>query len=196
MNFFKVAESNNRGEIMNAHVDFDYLRTIAETSDKKAIVVDLMTAYGEKVWNYAFSLTRKREQADDITQEVFIKVYRNLFTFRNEASIKTWLFTITRNTAYSYRRTAFFRKVSLVHYAESIHTHKSAENEVMEKIGVSEIWDKVMCLPLKYREVIILFGHDQLSMQEIAEVLDISEGTVKSRLHNARLKLLKLKGVE
>jgi RNA polymerase sigma-70 factor (ECF subfamily) len=181
---------------MDIHADFDYLRTIADTSDKKTIVVDLMTAYGEKVWNYAFSLTRKRDQADDITQEVFIKVYRNLFTFRSESSIKTWLFTITRNTAHSYRRTAFLKKVTLVHYVEQIQTHKSAENEAMEKIEVSDIWERVMLLPLKYREVLILFGYDQLSMLEISHVLGINEGTVKSRLHNARLKLLKAKGVE
>ncbi len=61
---------------------------------------------------------------------------------------------------------------------------------------MSDLWEKVMQLPLKYREVIILFGYDQLSMKEMAEVLNISEGTVKSRLHNARLKLLKLKGGE
>lgn len=178
---------------MDVHVDFDYLKTMTEASDKKTIVVDLMNAYGEKIWNYAFSLTRKREQADDITQEVFIKVYRNLFTFRSESSIQTWLFTITRNTAHSYRRSAFLRKITLVNYVESINTHKSAENEAMEKLGMRDIWEKVMLLPLKYREVIILFGHDQLSMQEISQVLGINEGTVKSRLHNARLKLLKLK---
>jgi RNA polymerase sigma-70 factor (ECF subfamily) len=181
---------------MDVHADFDYLRTIAETSDKKAIVVELMTAYGEKVWNYAFSLTRKREQADDITQEVFIKVYRNLFTFRSESSIKTWLFTITRNTVHNYHRSAFFRKVTLKHFVDHVHMQKSAETEAMEKIEISDIWQKVLQLPLKYREVLILFGHDQLSMQEIAQVLGINEGTVKSRLHNARLKLLKLKGVE
>jgi RNA polymerase sigma-70 factor (ECF subfamily) len=155
-----------------------------------------MTAYGDKVWNYAFSLTRKREQADDITQEVFIKVYRNLFTFRSESSIKTWLFTITRNTVHNYHRSAFFRKVTLIHFVDQGYTQKSAENEAMEKIEISDIWQKVLQLPLKYREVVILFGHDQLSMQEIAQVLGINEGTVKSRLHTARLKLLKLKGVE
>jgi RNA polymerase sigma-70 factor (ECF subfamily) len=181
---------------MDVHADFDYLRTIAETCDKKAIVVDLMTAYGDKVWNYAFSLTRKKEQADDITQEVFIKVYRNLFTFRSESSIKTWLFTITRNTVHNYRRSAFLRKVTLVHYVDYVQTQLSAETEAIQKIEISAIWQKVLKLPLKYREVLILFGHDQLSMQEISQVLGISEGTVKSRLHNARLKLLKLKGVE
>jgi RNA polymerase sigma-70 factor (ECF subfamily) len=180
---------------MNVNADFDYLRTVAETSDKKVIVVESMTAYGEKVWNYAFSLTRKREQADDITQEVFIKVYRNLFTFRSESSIKTWLFTITRNTVHNYHRSAFFRKVTLIHFVDQGYTQKSAENEAMEKIEISDIWQKVLQLPLKYREVVILFGHDQLSMQEIAQVLGINEGTVKSRLHTARLKLLKLKGV-
>ncbi|MDB5055214.1 MAG: polymerase sigma70 factor [Bacilli bacterium] len=181
---------------MDVNADFDYLKTMADTTDKKAIVVDLMTAYGDKVWNYAFSLTRKREQADDITQEVFLKVYRSLFTFRGESSIKTWLFTITRNTVHNYRRTAFFRKVTLVHYVDHNNTHRSAENEVMENIEISNIWQKVLQLPVKYREVLILFGHDQLSMQEISQVLGINEGTVKSRLHNARLKLLKLKGVE
>jgi RNA polymerase sigma-70 factor (ECF subfamily) len=181
---------------MDVHADFDYLRNIAETPDKKAIVVDLMTAYGDKVWNYVFSLTRKKEQADDITQEVFIKVYCNLSTFRSESSIKTWLFTIARNTVHNYRRSAFFRKVTLVHYVDYVQTQWSAESEALEKIEISDIWQKVLRLPLKYREVLILFGHDQLSMLEIAEVLGISEGTVKSRLYNARVKLLKLKGAE
>src|SRR4051794_37130890 len=106
MNLFDSKTSNNRGEKVDTPLDFDYLRSLADSTDKKSIVVDLMTAYGENVWNYAFSLTRKREVADDISQEVFLKVYRSLSTFRSESSIKTWLFAITRNAIHDYRRSS------------------------------------------------------------------------------------------
>ncbi|UUZ81614.1 hypothetical protein LJK88_44540 [Paenibacillus sp. P26] len=76
--------------VLESKVDFEYLKYLSESSDKKAILEELMTAYGKDVWNYAYSITRKWDQADDITQEVFIKVYRNLYTFRSESSVKTW----------------------------------------------------------------------------------------------------------
>jgi RNA polymerase sigma-70 factor, ECF subfamily len=178
---------------MDIQADFEYLRSMADSTDKKAIVVDLMTAYGNYVWNYAYSITKKRELADDITQEVFLKVFRSLFTFRSESSIKTWLFAITRNTIHDYRRSAFFRKVTLVQYVEYSNVHMSAENEAIEQFEINDIWQMVLELPLKYREVIILYGHDQLSMREIAQILCISEGKVKSRLYRARIKLQKMK---
>jgi RNA polymerase sigma-70 factor (ECF subfamily) len=184
--------SITRGEPMDIQADFEYLRSMADSTDKKEIVVDLMTAYGNYVWNYAFSITKKHELADDITQEVFLKVFRSLFTFRSESSIKTWLFAITRNTIYDYRRSAFFRKVTLVQYVDYTSSHMSAESEVMEQLEINDIWQKVLELPLKYREVIILYGHEQLSMREIAQILSISEGKVKSRLYRARIKLQKM----
>jgi RNA polymerase sigma-70 factor (ECF subfamily) len=178
---------------VNSNVDFEYLRYISDSADKKAILHELMTAYGNDVWNYAFSITRKWEQADDITQEVFLKVYRNLFTFRSESSVKTWLLAITRNTALDYKKSAFLRKVTLVDYIAEKGAQRSAELEVIEKMSANEIWSMVLSLPIKYREVLILHGHYQLTMKEIAQVLGIREGTVKSRLHHARLKIIKMK---
>ncbi|MBO9609924.1 MAG: sigma-70 family RNA polymerase sigma factor [Paenibacillaceae bacterium] len=176
---------------MAIDVDYNYLKTMTSSSDHKAIVVDLMTTYGEDVWNYAFSIVRKREQADDITQEVFLKVFRNLFTFRSEASVKTWLLTITRNAAFDYRRSAFLRRVTLVDTIRTSARTASAEQETMDKLTIDDIWEQVLQLPAKYREVLILFGHHQLSMKEMADVLGIREGTVRSRLHHARMKMLK-----
>ncbi|RXZ80024.1 sigma-70 family RNA polymerase sigma factor [Paenibacillaceae bacterium] len=152
-----------------------------------------MTVYGKDVWNYAYSMTRKRELADDVTQDVFLKVYRSLFTFRSESSLKTWLLTITRNTVLDYRRSAYFRRITLVDFFASDAGEPSAEQEVIATETVNRLWEMVLELPAKYREAIILFAHHQLSMKEIAKVLDVSEGTVKSRLHHARLKLAKLK---
>lgn len=133
--------------------------------------------------------------ADDITQEVFLKVYRNLYSFRCESSVKTWLLAITRNMTLDYRKSAFLRKVTLVDAftAREEQATASTEQEVMSKLTVNEMWDLVLKLPVKYREVLILFAHHQLSMKEIAELLGVSEGTVKSRLFHARNKISRLK---
>ncbi|MEK8130938.1 sigma-70 family RNA polymerase sigma factor [Paenibacillus filicis] len=181
---------------MDSEVNFDYLKYLSDSTDKKAILHELMTAYGKDVWNYAYSITRKWDQADDITQEVFIKVYRNLYTFRCESSVKTWLLAITRNMTLDYRKSAFLRKVTLVDAfaaREEQAAATSAEHEVMARMTLNEMWDLVLKLPVKYREVLILFAHHQLSMKEIADVLGVSEGTVKSRLFHARSKISRLK---
>nr|WP_269846516.1 sigma-70 family RNA polymerase sigma factor [Paenibacillus roseus] len=170
------------------------MKALNDSEDKKEILNELMTTYGKDVWNYAYSMIKKWEVADDITQEVFIKVYKNLFTFRSESSIKTWLLTITRNTVLDYRRSAYFRKITLVDYfTNDSRSHVSAEQEFMQLETTSDLWQIVMELPVKNREAIILFAHHQLSLKEIAELLHVSEGTVKSRLHHARLKLSQIK---
>jgi RNA polymerase sigma-70 factor (ECF subfamily) len=166
---------------------------MVESDDEKGLLNELMTAYGKDVWNYAYSMTRKWDLADDITQEVFIKVFRNMHAFRRDASVKTWLLTITRNTAIDFQRSAFFRKVTLSDIVEDYGERRSVEQEVLESSAMSEMWKMVLGLPKKYREVIILFAHHQLSLKEIAQVLDVTEGTVKSRMFHARQKLSKMK---
>ncbi|MFD0681293.1 MULTISPECIES: RNA polymerase sigma factor [unclassified Paenibacillus] len=179
--------------VLESKVNFDYLKYLSKSSDKKAILEELMTAYGKDVWNYAFSITRKWDQADDITQEVFIKVYRNLYTFRNESSVKTWILTITRNMTLDYRRSAFYRKVSLMSFIAPSGVQPSTEQAVIDKLAVNDLWKLVLQLPVKYREILLLYAHYQLSMKEIAQILGVTEGTVKSRLFHARKKISKLK---
>lgn len=179
--------------MLESKLDFDYLKHLSDSSDRKAILEELMTAYGKDVWNYAFSITRKWDQADDITQDVFIKVFRNFNTFRSESSVKTWLLAITRNTALDYRRSAFYRKVTLVDFIAPGGEHVSTEQEVIEQMTVNDLWRLVLQLPVKYREVLILYAHHQLSMKEMAQILGVTEGTVKSRLFHARNKISRLK---
>jgi RNA polymerase sigma factor (sigma-70 family) len=178
---------------LNSETNMDYLKYMVETDDPNALLDELMTAYGKEVWNYAYSITRKWDMADDITQEVFIKVYRHIQSFRRDASVKTWLLTITRNTAIDFQRSAFFRKVTLSDWLEERGENRSVEQETMEKWAVNDMWKMVLKLPAKYREAIILFAHNQLSMKEMADVLGVTEGTVKSRLFHARQKLSKMK---
>ncbi|GIP44294.1 RNA polymerase sigma factor [Paenibacillus sp. J45TS6] len=178
---------------------------------KHAVTLDndtlyqIMDDFGNDVWNYAFFLTGSRDHADDISQEVFIKAYQGIHTYRGEASLKTWLITITRNTVHSYRRSRFFRQ-SLGSKLFSIDDEKTAESSalsshsriapsaesiVMEQHYEDSIWEIIMSLSVKSREVLILALKYEMKIHEIAKILHISEGTVKSRLSRAKEKVQK-----
>jgi len=162
-----------------AEIDIGNLRTI-------------MHEYGEDVWNFAYFLTKRRDLADDISQDVFLKVYTHFRSFRGEATLKTWLLKITRNTALSYLKRSFFRKTILMEYVPVMGNHPSAEEVFFRERVSDDIWVEIMKLPVKYREVLVLSTCYQLSLDEIGSTLGIPLGTVKSRLHRAKQKFADL----
>jgi RNA polymerase sigma-70 factor, ECF subfamily len=167
----------------------EYLKFLLGGGDPEDILQELIAEYEKDVWNYAFTLTKIYDRADDITQDVFVKVFRNLYSFRGESSVKTWLLSITRHTAYNYLKSAFFRKVTLVGFVLDRRNHASAEEEALDRIVTEDIWKMVLDLPVKLREVLVLTIHHSLSVTETALILNLPEGTVKSRLHYARKRL-------
>ncbi|WP_339168375.1 RNA polymerase sigma factor [Paenibacillus sp. FSL R5-0341] len=185
-------------------MDYQFLAQ-AQTIDNYTLS-SMMDDYGNDVWNYAYFLTKSAEQADDLSQEVFIRAYSGIAQYRGECSLKTWLLTITRNTTFTYRKSRFFRS-SLWGETLPIETerelsgrsvmvpsqsaHPSAEMEVMRKEHVHEIWDIVLALPKKFREILLLNLRYELTTSEIAEMLKISLGTVKSRLSRGKDKVRK-----
>lgn len=146
----------------------------------------LMDEYGDAVWHYAHAITRSRELADDISQEVFIRAYQNIHSFRGQSSMKTWLLSITRNLAINERKSAYMRRILLFERVKPKGEGASAETAYMDKQGERDLWAIVMGLSDKLREVLVLDLEHELSMAELAQVLGISEGTVKSRLSRAR----------
>ncbi|MCI0767756.1 sigma-70 family RNA polymerase sigma factor [Bacillus sp. TL12] len=146
----------------------------------------------QDVWNYSFIITKDTHLSDDITQEVFIKVFKKWDSFRNESSVKTWLLKITRNTALNYLKSSYFKRISLVSFFRNDKEYPSAEKQFLEKETMNEVWDSVLKLPQKHREVLILDAKYELSYDEIAETLGVSIGTVKSRLHRARARVSKI----
>nr|WP_127569808.1 MULTISPECIES: sigma-70 family RNA polymerase sigma factor [Paenibacillus] len=166
---------------------FEYLEHVTGGLDRDAVLDELMKEYGRDVWNYALFLTRSRELADDIAQDVFVKVYERLYTYRGESSVKTWLLAITRNAAKDALRSSWLRRVILQpHRVAAMDAYPSAEREAINRELTRDIWSIVLELPAKLREVLLLYAHHQLHMKEIAALLGISEGTVKSRLFRAR----------
>lgn len=173
-------------------LELNYLKYMTDGIDKDAALVDLMNKYGDDVWNFAFFLVRRSDVADDLCQEVFLAAYDKLHAYRGESSVKSWLLAITRNKAYQHLRSAFISKVTLMDYLLPRETAKSAEAEAFDRLDTKHIWDTVMGLPVKFREVIVLDAYYQLAVQEMAAMLGVPEGTAKSRLHRARMKLSSL----
>ncbi|MFC4104195.1 RNA polymerase sigma factor [Paenibacillus xanthanilyticus] len=136
--------------------------------------------------DYAYVLTRDRHLADEIAQDTFVKAYKSFQTYRAEASMKTWLLKIARNTWLTHRNSAFFRRVVLAPFLAVKGTAPSAENAYMDKVVTSEIWETVLRLPAKYREVLLLHAHHQLELGEISRALGISVSACKSRLRRAK----------
>ncbi|MBU5442352.1 sigma-70 family RNA polymerase sigma factor [Paenibacillus sp. MSJ-34] len=151
-----------------------------------------MVDYGNDVWNYAFFLTKQADLSDDISQDTFLKVYEKIHTYRGGSSIKTWILSIVRNTVRDYWRSAWKKKVTLTEKLLGFGNHPSAEAEVLADTETKALWEIVLKLPLKLREVLVLYAHHQLSIGEIAALLQLSEGTVKSRLFRARAKVSKM----
>lgn len=170
--------------------EYEYLRYLS--SDVESLVLDrIMLDFGKDVWNYAFFLTRDRHASDDISQEVFLRAFRSVKNFRGESTVKTWLLKITRNLSYNHRNSAFIRRVTLLEWVRHSETVTSAESEFIDREVANDIWRIILGLPLKFREVLLLDIQHDMTIQEMAGVLGVSEGTIKSRLYRARAKVHK-----
>jgi RNA polymerase sigma-70 factor (ECF subfamily) len=145
------------------------------------------------VYTVAFRITNNREDAEDVTQEVFLKIYKNLKKFQFRSSFKTWLYRITVNTAINtYRRVSkILRKKT--NYDIAIKTQASIEpaQTVIEKEQKEVLLKSLLdLLNPDQRACLILREVEQLSYEEIAQILKININTVRSRLRRARQILL------
>ncbi|WNQ14029.1 sigma-70 family RNA polymerase sigma factor [Paenibacillus aurantius] len=171
---------------------WNYLKHLAQGYDRGVVLHDLMDSFGNDVWNFAYFMTNRSDFADDLSQEVFLAAYNGLYAFRGDCSVKSWLLTITRNKALHYLQSAFIRKVILTDKFRNRGTSPAAEQVVFDRLGNRAVWKAVMQLPRKYKEVLVLDFHYGLKQKEIATLLKISEGTVKSRSHRAKIRMSKL----
>lgn len=162
---------------------------IGKVIENKELFEEIINRYQKKIWRYIFYLTGKREESEDIVQEVFIKAYINLQSFNKNLKFSSWIFRIAHNEAINFLKKT---KNNLV-FNEKIYKVED-ERELDEKMSEKELEKKVknclIKLPIIYREVIDLFYFEQLSYDEISDILKIPPGTVAIRLSRAK-KILK-----
>lgn len=159
----------------------------------------LVQKYRERIYGVAYNLTSNREDAADLTQETFIKAFQGIARFQGTSSFFSWLYRIAINATLSHLRRhklrRFFSLEKMVeedHSAEVIKTlavGADSDKEALVKELQEKLNEAFQKLSFKHRTVVTLFEIDQLSHQEIAEIMDCSVGTVRSRLHYAKQQL-------
>jgi RNA polymerase sigma-70 factor (ECF subfamily) len=174
---------------------------ITLTRSREATLRWLMQQYGEKVYHLLCLTVKNHAVAEDITQEVFIKAYRALDSFRGEGDIKHWLFKIAMNEAKKHFRSWSFRHIWTV-VDERLGSmldqdaKDSVEEEVENRLHREDIFQVVMSLAPKYRQVVILHYYEDLTIKEIAHILGVSQEVVRARLSRARKQLRKIMSEE
>lgn len=154
----------------------------------------LVRKYRNDVYALSYHYVRNREEAWDLSQEVFVKAHRGLKRFRGDASFKTWLLRITSNQCKDFFKKRRLRTVAL----ESLEGHtdppatSQRPDERLESQELGEAIQRALkTLPEKHRNAIILREFQGLSYEAMADVMECSLGTVMSRLHHARKKMQK-----
>jgi len=143
----------------------------------------LLDRYETKVFRMALTFLKDHARAEDVTQEIFLKLWQALPDYDGRASPGTWLYSIARNTCLSALRSNSYRKV--------LPPDVTAEPAIPARTVITEIelQQSIDRLPETQRTVITLFYLQEKSIDEVARMLGIPEGTVKSHLHRARLAL-------
>lgn len=162
----------------------------------------IVFAYQQKVFNLAYRLLGEREEAEDLTQEVFVNVFRHISKFQGKSQFSTWIYQVTMNHC---RNRFKYLKRRYHHATESLDDPlQTSEGEIDKDLpDEGDIPEDVLYrqqiqgmvqvalgkLQEDHREVVVLRDIQEFSYQEISDVLGLPEGTIKSRLHRARLEL-------
>jgi RNA polymerase sigma-70 factor (ECF subfamily) len=165
---------------------------------KKDLFEKLYEQYSNKVYRLIYSITRDRDISQDIMQDVFVKVYKNLNKFRGESSYSTWIMRIAINTAYTYmKKNKNITYTDVYDNNEHFSLGETPESSLNRKLLNERIKDAINELKPEEALLLSMINDDKMNYNEIAEVLKIPVGTVKSRVFNLRKRLrLKIFGGE
>jgi RNA polymerase sigma-70 factor (ECF subfamily) len=146
----------------------------------------LVPAYRRRVFGLAYSLLCDRGAAEDLAQEVFVKLWQALPKYDGRAQLSTWIYAITRNAAISAlrsrRRNVSISDPAVLGEVEAVAAAPAAQDD-------PALWRLVAALPEKQRQAVILYYQDERPVEEVARMMGLPVNTVKTHLHRARASL-------
>jgi RNA polymerase sigma-70 factor, ECF subfamily len=161
----------------------DRLRELVRQRSYAEAFEGLLGRYQDKVFRLAFSYTRDRARAEELAQDVFVRMWQVLPRFDARASLSTWLYAITRNTCLSALRYDARRRTRPLDEVRERAADAPSASRDAEDLDVHRLVDG---LPETQRRVITLFYLEDRSLRDVGLMLGMPEGTVKSHLHRAR----------
>lgn len=161
---------------------------------------DIVSLYQHKLYQVCYRMLGNKQESEDIAQEAFVRAYMNLHTFDQKRKFSTWLYRIATNLCIDR-----IRKKKPDYYLDAevtgtegldLYSQIASEDQLPEEtLEQMELQDRIQYeigrLPDKYRTVVVLKYIEELSLQEISEILDMPLGTVKTRIHRGREALRK-----
>ncbi|MFA6324863.1 MAG: RNA polymerase sigma factor [Candidatus Paceibacterota bacterium] len=173
------------------------------SSNKEEVFRFLLNKYDKHAYNFVRQMVVNNNDAEDITQEVFIKIWKNLKKYKNGQNFKTWFFTIAKNTTIDFLR----KKKSIVFsdlesktneigegdsfdFSETIESNELLPDEIIQKIQDREYLNKLLSqISTIYKTILLLHYQEEMTFEEIGKILDKPLNTVKSYHRRAIIKL-------
>lgn len=158
----------------------------------------VVNSYGRRIYNLGYRYTYRRDEAEDLTQEILIRVYQNLKSYRAESgSFQNWILRVARNLIIDrYRQGRRHPQTGGSEELETMNIHDDKvpnPQRAFEQVEAAKfLQDGLQALSPELKEAIILRDLEGMAYNEMAELLNIPEGTVKSRINRGRLELAKL----
>jgi RNA polymerase sigma-70 factor (ECF subfamily) len=168
----------------------------AQANDRAAFN-EIVLRYKSKVYNFIHRMIPSMQDAEDLTQETFVRAYLSIRSFQSRASLNTWLFRIATNLCIDYSRKNKKSQGMAISLSQDYDEDNETEREIPDQVfdpqrlllnkELGNQLDKALReLPEKLRSVVLLYDMEGLSYEEIAAIAGCPLGTVKSRLYNAR----------
>lgn len=161
---------------------------------------ELFQKYKTPLFYHVLRMVHNREIVEDLLQEIFLKAFDNIYSYNPAYAFSTWLYRITTNHTIDYLRKKKLKTYSLDEPIKTkdgdmsidvIDEHMSSDDMIMRKQRAAILKEAMVSLPAKYRQVIELRHMDELSYQEIADIMELPLGTIKAHIFRARELLYK-----
>jgi RNA polymerase sigma-70 factor (ECF subfamily) len=183
------------GELSPAKLDDKELiaRCLDNGSEREAAWEEIVRRYRRRVFGIAYKFTSRYEESQDLTQEIFFRVFRSLEKFDSNADFGTWLYSVSRNHCIDHYRSGRRERELMVQHELSLEHVASKRFDPHKEVEVRDrrelLAGALQTLPQKLREAVVLRDIRGFTYQEIVEQLRLPEGTVKSRINRGRLEL-------
>lgn len=170
----------------------ELVKLFIEKKDERAFTL-IIKNYQESIYWHCLRMLGNHNDADEVTQQVFITLYKKLNTFKFESKLSTWIFSITSNLVLNYIKK---RKIKAFLGFDDLDNDISDNNDIVEnldnKMKLEKLNTILQKLPEKQRQVFVLRNFDDLSYDEISQITKTSVGALKASYHHAQKKIMEL----
>ncbi len=163
--------------------------TVRNNEEQLRKFEEYLRLYKDDVYRVALYFTKNKDDAEDLTQDAFIRAYTFFNRFRHDTNFKAWILKIMRNL---YITQVKKKRFTVEHQDEHMvmpDSNNNTEKQLLDSLRVMDVKKAIDLLPAEFKEIIILCELEGYSYEEIAKIIGIPVGTVRSRLHRARLLL-------